>query len=313
MILAILAWTGQIQYWHLLVLSLLLGIVNSLDMPLRQSFVVELVGKEDLMNALALNSTVFNLSRIIGPAIAGVVMVYAGVAACFLVNALSFAAVLVSLFFIKPMAVKRIAKQKVLKNIGEGLNYIRKNNILVMTLLVIAVVATFAPNFNVLVPVFSTEILKQKETGYGLLMSLLGVGSLFGALLIAMISKTGPKRSILFIFPIIVAAGLIIVGCTRVYALTGITLALTGFFFVSVSSNANTMMQLNTDDAYRGRVMSVYSMIFSGSTPLGNLYAGGVSDYFSAKYGFIACGAIIFVLLVPVYIYLVRKHNSIQA
>lgn len=312
LVLTVLAWSGQIQYWHLLALSLMLGFVNVLDMPLRQSFVIELVGREDLMNAIALNSMVFNLSRIIGPVIAGVVMAYAGVPVCFLFNSLSFAAILVSLFFIKPMVVEKAPRQKVLKEIREGLHYIRDHNILIITLLIVAVVGTFAPNFNVLVPVFSTKILMQEATGYSLLMSLLGVGSLCGALVIAMISRTGPKRSILFLFPMIVAAMLIAVGFTRHYALTGIVLALAGFFFVMVSSNANTMMQLNTDDAYRGRVMSVYSMIFAGSTPIGNLYAGGVSEYFSAKYGFIACGAIIAVLMVPIYIHLYKKRRKAQ-
>ena len=138
-------------------------------MPSRQSFVIELVGKEDLMNAIALNSTVFNLSRIIGPAIAGIIMGYFGIAACFFANSISFGAVLISLLFIKPMVMPKESKKEVsvFVKIKEGLQYICGNEILLATLLVMAVVGTFAPNFSVLVPVFSTKILMQNELGSG--------------------------------------------------------------------------------------------------------------------------------------------------
>jgi MFS family permease len=312
LVLAILAWTGKIQYWHILVTATALGFVNTIDMPARQSFVIELVGKEDLMNAIALNSTVFNLSRIIGPAIAGIVMGTIGIAACFFANSISFGAVVISLFFIKPMLVKKAPKNNagIFINIKEGLQYIVKNEILLATILVMAVVGTFAPNFSVLVPVFAAKILNQHETGFGFLMSFMGIGSFFGAMLIATLSRSGPKKFILYIVPLIIGAFLIIDGYTSVYALTGIALAVTGFFFVMFTSSANSAMQLNSSGEYLGRVMSVYSLVFSGSTPIGNLYAGAIASRFNARVGFEACGAIIILLMVPIYIYLIRKSRK---
>ncbi|MEA4896295.1 MAG: MFS transporter [Oscillospiraceae bacterium] len=306
--LALLVYSGNIQYWHLLVTSLMLGLVNTLDMPVRQSFIVELVGKEDLMNGIALNSATFNLARTIGPAIAGLVMKYFGIAACFLVNSASFAAVLASLFFIRPMTVIEPPEKGagIFREIGDGLRYIYENKILFVAVIIMAVIGTFAMNFNVLVPVFSVEVLHQSETGYGLLMSCMGIGSFFGAMLIASISKSGPKKFIMYVVPVIVAVSLALTGFTSVYALTGIALGVTGFFFIMFSSNANSTMQMNTESGYRGRVMSVYALVFSGSTPLGNLYAGAITEKFGSRIGIIACGGIILVLLIPIYIYISR-------
>lgn len=313
LILAILTVTGKVQYWHILLLATALGIVNTLDIPTRQSFVIELVEREDLMNAIALNSTVFNLSRIIGPAIAGIIMGHVGVASCFFANSLSFGAVLLSLFFIKPLNLPREApkRENVIRNIGDGLKYIYGHEILFATLLVMAVVGTFAPNFSVLVPVFATKILHENETGFGFLMSFMGVGSFFGAMLIATLSRSGPKKFILFIVPLLVGVFLIVVGFTGAFWFTAAALAVTGFFFVSFSSSCNSSIQLNSENEYRGRVMSVYSLVFAGSTPLGSLYAGFMAQHFNARVGFGACGAIILVLMVPIYIYLYRKNRKL--
>ncbi|PKM73293.1 MAG: MFS transporter [Firmicutes bacterium HGW-Firmicutes-16] len=312
--LAILVYSGNIQYWHLLVTSTLLGFVNTLDMPVRQSFLIELVGKEDLMNGIALNSAMFNLSRTIGPALAGIVMGNFGIAACFLINSISFAAVLVSLFFIKPLIVQKpvIRDVSIFKDISDGLKYIYHKKILFVTILIMAVVGTFAMNFNVLVPVFAVQVLHQSETGYGLLMSCMGIGSFFGAMLIAAISKSGPKKFIMFVIPIFAAISLTLTGFTSVYALTGIALGVTGFFFIMFASNANSTMQMNTESKYLGRVMSVYTLVFAGSTPLGNLYAGGITEKFGARIGVIACGGIILVLMIPIYIYLRRGKEKLS-
>ena len=312
LILAILAFSGKIQYWHVLVMAIILGFVNTLDMPARQSFVIELVGKEDLMNAIALNSAVFNMSRIIGPAIAGIVMGYFGVAACFLANSISFGAVILSMFFIKPRVTEKVSRktERIFTNIKGGLVYIYRQKILFSALLVMAVVGTFAPNFSVLVPVFAVKILNQQETGFGFLMSLMGVGSFLGAMLIAMLSKSGPKKFVLYAVPLLIGAFLIIVGFTSVYWLTGISLAATGFFFIVFTSSVNSTMQLNSSNEYLGRVMSVYSLVFSGSTPLGNLYAGAIANRFNARIGFIACGGIIIVLMIPIYFYLIKKGKK---
>jgi MFS family permease len=312
LILAILVWTGKIEYWHILVMSTFLGIVNTVDMPARQSMVIELVGREDLMNAIALNSMVFNLARIIGPALAGIVMGYAGVAVCFFANAISFGAVVISLFFIKlyPVEIKQKAEESnLLGEIKDGLRYIYHKKVLLYTLLVMAIVGTFVPNFNVLVPVFAKEILKENEAGFGILMSFMGFGSFLGAMFIATLSKSGPKKFIIYIVPIIVGALLIATGYTNIYLLTGIFLAITGFFFISFTSSANSTLQLNSRNEYRGRVMSVYTLVFAGSTPFGNLYAGLFAEHFNARIGFAACGGIIILLMIPLLIY--KRKNDV--
>ncbi len=301
LILAILVWTGKVQYWHILIMATALGIVNTVDMPSRQSVIIELVGKEDLMNAIALNSMVFNLARIVGPAIAGIVMGYAGIAICFFVNAISFCAVVISLLFIKLNSVAKKSKDnaRVIEEIKDGLKYIYDKKILLYTTLILTIVGTFAPNFNVLVPVFAKEILNQNEAGFGILMSFMGFGSFLGAMFIATLSKSGPKKFIVYVVPLIVGAALIITGYSNVYLLTGIFLAVTGFFFIAFTSSANSTLQLNSSNEYRGRVMSVYTLVFSGSTPVGNLYAGLFAEHFSARVGFAACGGIIILLMIP--------------
>ncbi|WP_106058702.1 MFS transporter [Clostridium vincentii] len=309
LMLAILVWQGTIQYWHILIMSLMLGIVNSIDMPTRQAMVIELVGKEDLMNAIALNSMVFNIARIIGPALAGIVMGYAGMAICFFANSISFGAVVISLFFIKLKPVERKPKNdtNIIEEIKDGLKYIYHKDILLYTILVMAIVGTFAPNFNVLVPVFAEQILNQNEAGFGILMSFMGIGAFLGSMFIATSSKSGPKKFIIFIVPLIVGFFLIIIGFTNIFLVTGIFLAITGFFFIAFSSSANSTLQLNSSNEYRGRVMSVYTLVFAGSTPFGNLYAGLITEGFDARIGFAACGAIIIFLMIPLFIYKKRR------
>lgn len=313
LILALLVWTGKVQYWHILVMATLLGMVNTLDMPTRQAFVIELVGKEDLMNAIALNSSVFNIARIVGPALAGIIMGVAGIAFCFFANAISFGAVIIGLLFIKPVISqsRQRTEGKILPQIKDGLKYIGQNGILLKTILTTAIVGTFAMNFSVLVPVFAKEILNQQEAGFGLLMSLMGIGSFIGAMSVATMSKAGPKKLVMNVLPLVIAVFLIITGFTNAYVLTGLCLAAVGLSFVSFSSTANSTMQLNTKDEYRGRVMSVYTLVFGGSTPLGNLYAGAITHRFGPRMGFIACGAIIIPLFAVLYLFTKRQKSKL--
>jgi predicted MFS family arabinose efflux permease len=299
LVLSILVWTGYVRYWHILVMATALGIVNTLDMPTRQSFMIELVGKEDLMNSIALNSSVFNMARVIGPALAGILMATMGIAVCFLINSLSFAAVIVALFFIHPMVgqERRSRKGEIFSDIKDGLRYIIRHESLSKTILTVAIVGVFAMNFSVLVPVFAKEILGQQEAGFGFLMSLVGAGSFAGAMLIATMSKSGPQKFVLNIVPLFIAALLILTGFTNIYILTGVCLAASGLCFVAFISSANSSLQLNATDEYRGRVISVYMLVFGGSVPIGNLYSGIICSRFGPRAGFVACGGIIFVLM----------------
>lgn len=304
--------SGSIQYWHLLVSASLMGLVNTLDMPLRQALVVELVGHDDLVNAIALNSLTFNAARLIGPSIAGILMGSLGVSACFLVNSVSFGAVLISLIFIHPVSCTRpedCGNMGVMESIKEGLHYIVKNEQLFVTMLFIAVVSIFAFNFGVSVPVFATQVLGLAETGYGFLMSAVGAGAFLGALLVASLSKSGPRRFVLSVFPAISGVVLIVVGYMSGFVSTSLALALGGFLCVTYLSMANSNIQIHTEDRFRGRVMSVYSLIVAGSSPIGNLFVGAADSWFGARMGFIACGVAILVLIVPIYLFIGMRRD----
>lgn len=310
--LAILVFSGHVQYWHILLSAVALGFANTLDMPARQSFVIELVEKEDLTAAISLNSTLFNIARVAGPAFAGIIMSTLGIAYCFAINSLSFAAVIISLSFIHPAAIQKTVQtgHRAVKRIKEGLSYIFHDPVLLRTLLVVLIVATFAMNFNVLVPVFSDVVLHQQESGFGFLMTFMGVGSFLGAMSVAVRSKHGPSKTVMALYPILLAAATIAVGFTGSYWAMAAFLAVCGFFFVAYSSSANSTLQLATKDEYRGRVMSAFTMVFAGSTPAGNLYAGIFTENLGPAAGFIACGAVILVLLAFVAFIRKKKKNG---
>ncbi len=315
LILALLVWTESIQFWHILVMATLLGIVNTLDMPTRQSFVIELVGRDDLMNAVALNSSVFNIARVIGPAIAGIVMGYTSISICFFVNAISFTAVVISLiFFIKPIEKPQVPQknEKILTNIKYGLKYIYNTKVLFNTAIIMTIIGIFGMNFSVLVPVLAKEVLNQQEAGFGFLMAFVGIGSFIGAMFVATISKSGSKKLIYFILnimPLVLGTFIIITGFVKSYSLSCLLLALSGLCFVTYSSTANSTMQLNSKDEFRGRVMSVYSLVFAGTTPIGNLFAGTITEHFGPNIGFTACGTMIVIALVPLLIYISRRNR----
>jgi MFS family permease len=311
MVPAILIWTDQIRYWHILVLATALGLINAVDMPARQTFVTELVGKKNTMNAVALNSALFNTARIVGPALAGLIMGYTSIAFCFFLNSLSFLATIIGLLFVKPTFKPeiKIKSINVFANIKDGLLYTFNNKTLFKTVVTVAIVATFAMNFSVLIPVFTKIILKGKETGFGFLMSWMGIGSLCGALGVATTSKSGPHHFNLNITPWLIAGMLIITGFTNSFFAAAITIFLTGFFFALFSSSSNSNIQINSSDQYRGRAMSVYTLVFSGSTPIGNLYAGFFSDHFGPRAAFYACGIAIFLLTTLFYLLKGNRKN----
>ena len=310
--LAGLVWSGRAQYWHILIIASLLGLVTTVDGPAKMTYMIELVGRKDLMNAIALNSAVFNCARIIGPAIAGVLMGYMGIAFCFLVNGISFIPVILSLTRIKITYEAKIEKPRanILHEIKEGLLYALKSRILIMTLISASIIGAFAINFTVLVPVFTKEVLHLEEAGFGLLMSCLGVGSLLGSLLIASTSKYGPKRIVLLASPIAISVFLILIGFSNYYMVTGFFLALAGFFVVVFNSTVNSTLQLNTSDEYRGRVMSLYMLAFMGVTPFGNLFVGSIAEQFGSKIAFISCGLMILILLLIINLFIKVKMGT---
>ncbi|MEG6567578.1 MFS transporter [Thermoanaerobacterium saccharolyticum] len=313
--LATLTALNAINYWEILVLATIVGFINTIDNPARQSFIIDLVGKEDLMNAISLNSSIFNAARIIGPGIAGVLIGLLGYALCFYLNALSFIAVITGLILIDVKMNKSRAmlkKEDVIADIKEGLLYIKNTPIIFATILMMAVLSTFAINFNVLVPVFAKNILNQNSTGYGFLMSSMGVGALIGALILASLSKKGAKPFYLILGGCGLCVFQILIGFQSYYWLTTILLALSGFSMITFSASANTTVQLNSSNKFRGRVMSVYSLVFGGVTPIGAIYAGSLAEKVGAHMTFVISGLIGIAYILYVVLFKYKKSFSLD-
>ncbi len=312
LLLALFVWLGVTEFWVFALLAMLAGIGNSIDQPTRQAYVVELVGKGDLPNAISLNSTIFNLARIVGPAVSGLVMKYVGIAECFLINGLSFIPVLYGIALIKasgnPITARGNLKNQVFSEVKNGLKYTVRNHKIFPTFLIMAVICTFAMNANVILPVFAKDVLMGDEGTYSLLMSMLGLGSMLGALFMASVGKDIPSKY----FLVFVALGLSALQMMTLLFLHMqiviiVLLVIVGFLMMCFLNRGNTRIQLNTDDEYRGRVMSIYVLINTGSTPIGNTLTGWAMSGFGEKYGFFFNGVVSFTLVLILFLYY-RKY-----
>lgn len=294
LLLGVLVLTGTVRYWHVAVLATVLGITSAVDMPARQSFIIELVGREDLMNAIGLNSSIFNAARALGPALAGLLISAAGTGLCFLLNGLSFVAVLWVLFQMKKEAPlpRRPFSFSIAKEIGEALTYVRRTPSIRTTIILVSVISLFGANFNVLVPVFSRIELQRDAAAFGFLMSSFGAGALIGALSLTFMSRFGPKRSFLIGSGMGLSFFLILIGLQKSYGMTALLLAMCGWCIVTFFGTANTTVQLNSEDRLRGRVMSLYTMAFGGLSPFGSMFAGTVSHWLNAPLTFALGGVI---------------------
>ncbi len=299
--LAVLTHTGTAQYWHILVLSAVYGVTQTFDMPARQTFLYDLVGRGDILNAVSLNSTIVNLSKIFGPAVAGLVMQAFGIPMCFLLNALSFLAVLGSLLLIRvPQTPREDTRTPLWQEVGDGLRFIRSRGALVACILVFAVVSTFALNLDVIAPVFAQGVLGRGAQGYTGLLTAAGAGSLAGALVMASRSRHGARGYLLIAGGAATAVFQIATVLSSSYAVSVALLAMMGFANIVFLNTANAFFQTNTPDEYRTRVMSIYSLLLFGSTPIGNFFAGLVMQHIPGDSGFVVCGGITLLLLVPV-------------
>ena len=298
-ILTILVLTGKVEFWHIALVSVLMGFVRTLDMPTRQSFMMELVGRNHLTSAIALNSVTFNLARIVGPAIGGVLISQFGIGLCFLFNTFSYLAVLISVYFIKPRLIEsgKIVKKAVLAEIKEGLKYINGKVILSRPIIILGIVSLFAINFNILVPVLAKSVLGTDAQGFGYLLSALGIGSIIGALTVASYSHKLDQKKLIRFGPYTISLAMILVGLSFHFGMAIFFLILLGIANLLFFTSVNSTLQLNSDPKYRGRVMSVYTMVFGGVTPFGNLFAGWVSDRWGGRAGFIICAAIVIVMV----------------
>ncbi|HPX97991.1 MAG TPA: MFS transporter [Thermotogota bacterium] len=297
-VLAILIFSGQVAYWQVFIVSLSLGIIKTIDIPARQSFMTELVGKENLLNAIALNSTVFNLARIVGPVLSGVMMGWVGAGWCFFINGVTFLAVLAGLWKIKvPDKMIQNKRSNWVPDMLAGLRYVCRNRELTQTIALLAIVSVFAMNYSVLVPVLAKNQLNLDASGYGFLMASLGVGSVIGALSLASNSRKGIRKGFMRILPVLTAVLFIITGFVKQFWLAMVLVAGIGMSNISFTTTANSSMQVQSDDEYRGRVMSIYALVYTGSSPIGNTFVGWISDAYTVSSAFILSGCITLALM----------------
>ena len=284
---ALLVATGAMTIPLLMLLAVLLGSVNAIDMPVRQSFFSEMVPVDEVGRAVAFNSAMFNGARVIGPAIGGVLIGVIGVAGCFAVNALSFLAVLIALLLMRevelhpaPRGARPRSARAVATSLAEGLRYVRGTPIVALCVFVIGVISGVAMNFNVIIPPLARLTLQIGAPGLGALMAAVGFGSLTGALTVAALRE--PRRSMIVIGGALLGAFSVAAGAAAsstgslAVPLTGLALFGAGFGAISMAATANASIQTTTPPALRGRVMSVYTTVFAGSTPIGGLATGAV-------------------------------------
>ena len=280
--LGILVVTNLVQVWMIYLLAIGLGFVNAVEMPVRQSFVVEMVGRPDVANAIALNSATFNLARVVGPAVAGLVIGLVGIAACFFLNAASFLAVLVAYLLMRdaellpsPRAAVPHSVSAVANQLSEGLGYVRRTPTVRLAIVTLGVVATAGMNFSVLVPVYAKDTLGGNATTYGFLMAATGVGSLSCALMIA--GGLRPTLRLLVGGAAVLGASLMALAVIKNELVALPVMLLLGWSVIAIAATTNTLIQMTVPDRLRGRVMSIYTTVFAGSSPIGGLIAGAIA------------------------------------
>jgi MFS family permease len=306
LVLAILTLTDVVQVWHIFVLSALLGVVNAIDMPVRQAFTVELVGKEDLMNAIALNSSLFNGARVLGPAVAGLLIAGIGDGWCFFGNGVSYIAVIVGLLMMKMKPpIEPSASNSSVNSILEGFRYVRQTKPIRALILLLAVISMVGMPYSMLMPIFADKILSGGAKGLGILMGATGLGALTGSLALAAKKDVRGLGKITGYACAGFAASLILFSLSRLFWLSFLLLIPVGFFFMVTLASTNTLMQIMVPDNLRGRVMAVHVMMFMGMAPFGSLIAGAVAESIGAPVtvamGAVCClgGALIFKLRLP--------------
>ncbi len=295
-ILAALTISGRVKVWEVVMLASFMGVVNAFDIPARQAFLVEMVGREDLMNAIALNSSMFNGARVIGPAIAGILVASIGEGWCFFANSVSYIAVIAGLLLMK--IERRAAQERMasaLEHIAEGFRFVQQTRPIFALLLLLGLVSLVAMPYSVLMPVFAARILHGNARTLGVLMGATGVGALTGALVLA--SRTGLKGLSKWVAFSCMGFGvaLILFSFSRWYIVSVALLVPVGFSMMVQMASSNTLIQAMVPDRLRGRTMAVYSMMFMGMAPLGSLLAGALGKSIGAPLTVAlgGCGAVI--------------------
>jgi MFS family permease len=305
LILGVLDVTGIVQYWQVLVLALALGLVSAIDSPVRQSFVVEMVGPDDLTNAVGLNSTIFNSARILGPAVAGVMITAIGTGWAFVANGISSIAVLTGLALMRPAELRPSpAIDRIRGQLRAGLHYVRQRQDLLLTMVLVFVVGTFGLNFQITTALLAKQVFHRSATGYGLLSTALAVGACVGAVLA---TRRRTRPSLLFLLLAAMAFGLleILAGSMPGFGATALMLVLVGLAMLTFTTAANSSVQLGVEATMRGRVMALYLMCFLGGTPI----VGWVANTVGPRWGMIGGGLVCMAMAVGMALYLVRRRS----
>jgi MFS family permease len=299
LVLAVLVWAHVVAVWQVMVLAVFFGIVTAFDIPVRQAFVVELVGKDDLMNAIALNSSMFNAARVVGPAIAGLLIGIVGVGTCFFLNGVSYIAVIGGLLAMRlPPSGPRPVAGSAWGGFREVLQFLRSERRVSTLILLTSVLSIFGFPFLVMMPVFARDVLYVQAGGYGALTAAVGVGAMLGALAIAINSRRLTSRGGLMVtggtaFGVLIA----MFALSRSFALSLVLLALAGCAMIVNNALTNTMIQTIVPDHLRGRIMGFYSFVFVGLSPLGAFQAGAFAERFGAPWavgvGGLVCAAVV--------------------
>ncbi len=285
-VLAVLVFAGHIRYWHVLALSVVFGVINAFEIPARQAFLLEMVkSREDLPNAIALNSSIFNGARLVGPAIAGFVIASFGESVAFISNAISYIAVLVALIAmdVEPRE-RRAIREPMLASLRAGFTYGLGFLPIRIVLNLVAAAALFGVPFTVLLPVFAVEILHGDARTLGFLMSATGVGALSGALFLAARESVRGLSKVITVCAVLFGASLVVFGLSRLLWLSLISLAFAGFGMMVLMAASNTFLQTVVDDDKRGRIVSMYTMAYIGLAPFGSLMAGAVAQRVTAPF-----------------------------
>ncbi len=278
LVLAVLTWLGFIQVWHIIVLSFVLASAAAVEQPARLAFVVDVVGKEDLTNAVALNSSVYNIARVVGPAIAGILVAWIGEAGCFFVNGVTFVPVILALLAIRlPVQDRPREHLQVGSSLVGGLRYTWENKTIRSLMVIVALSSFLTLPYIVLMPAFAQDVLKVGSDGYGFLMTAVGIGAIVGALLVANV-HTG-RRGRWLIVSNIVAPGLLVLFCLSTAFPLSLALAmLVGGANAMRQTLANSLIQIKTAEQYHGRVMSIFSLLFNGMSRVGAVGVGAVAE-----------------------------------
>jgi MFS family permease len=277
-LLGLLTGSGIVTVWHVALLAALLGTINALDIPVRQSFLAEMVGKGHIVNAIALNSAAFNGARIIGPVIAGMAIAYLGIPACFYLNALSFVAVLIALYRIRTKGEIRTASEGLRRDFMNGISFVVGNREIRHVFSLIAVFSIIGLPYISLLPVFAAEVFHQGPKGLGFLVGSSGIGALTAALNIAARGDIVNKTRFMSLTGLCFSAALLVFSLSGIFWVSLIIIMVAGWGMVSYLAAANSFIQITVPDELRGRIMSVYSLVFLGTVPIGNAIMGVVAD-----------------------------------